>query len=245
MGYSEGKLQRNEALLRALGQLEPIEEPPEESEGKVNFDGGEAEIAYTNGNEYGGCASMLRLGSLNFAKPLGEGCQHPATHDRDALDQLRELTGAEHEESHLALGGDRGGARRRVKESHLAEAVAGAEIGAPLTADRRLSSTIGDHESLSPRVALAHQHSAGGDLYLLGEDCDAGEVALAAGREELDLREPFNLGVARPPSSRSPHRQRVSQAFRARWSLKCVRTLGVTGGMHPLRRSRDRRSGSV
>jgi hypothetical protein len=40
MGYSEGKLQRNEALLRALGQLEPIEEPPEESEGKVNFDGG-------------------------------------------------------------------------------------------------------------------------------------------------------------------------------------------------------------
>ena len=116
---------------------------------------------------------MLRLGSLNFTKPHGESRQHPPTHDRDALDQLRELTGAEHEESHLALGGDRGGARRRVKESHLAEAVAGAELGAPLAADRHLRATIGDHESLSPRVALAHQHPAGGDLDLLGQDCDA------------------------------------------------------------------------
>jgi hypothetical protein len=175
---------------------------------------------------------MLRLGSLNFAKPLGEGRQDAPTHDRDALNQLRELTGAEHEESHVALGGDRGGARRRVKESHLAEAVARAELGAPLAADRHLRPTVGDHESLSPRVALAHQHPAGGDLDLLGQDRDAGEVPLAAGGEELDLREPFDLGVARPPSSRSPHRHEYPSARRGP-QRDCDQRAGVLGSPTP------------
>ena len=92
-----------------------------------------------------------------------------------------------------------------MKESHLAEAVAGAELGASLSADRHLRPTIGDHESLAPRIALAHQDQAGGDFDLLGEGCDAGEVPLGAGREELDLREPFDLGIARPSGSPHPH----------------------------------------
>jgi hypothetical protein len=147
---------------------------------------------------------MMRLGSLNFAKPFCEGRQHPPTHGRDAVDQLRKLTGAEHKEPHLALGGDRCGARGPVKKSHLAEAVAGAKLGASLALDCHLRPTIGDHESLLSNVALAHQDSASGDLDLLSEGCNTGEVSLAAGREELDLREPFDLGIARP--SRSPHR---------------------------------------
>jgi hypothetical protein len=44
MGYLEGKLQRNEALLRAVGHL-PQEEPPPEAEGKPDFDGGAREPA--------------------------------------------------------------------------------------------------------------------------------------------------------------------------------------------------------
>src|SRR5918994_4675018 len=157
--------------------------------------------------------SVVRLDSLSLAEPLGEGRQHPPTDDRHVLDQSRELTRAEHEESHVALRGDRGGARRRVKESHLAEALARAELGASLAADCRLRSTLIDHESLSPRIALADQHPARGDLDLFGEERDAGKIPLAAGGEKLDLREPLDLGVG-PPSCRSLHR-REYPTFRA------------------------------
>src|SRR5207247_5423026 len=84
--------------------------------------------------------SVVRLDSLSLAKPLGEGRQHPPTDEGDILDQIRELTRAEHEQSHVALRGDRRGARRRVKEGQLAEAFARTELGAPLAADRRLRS---------------------------------------------------------------------------------------------------------
>jgi hypothetical protein len=44
MSYLEGKRQRNEALLRALGYIQGSEEPPSEPE-KVDFDGGARESA--------------------------------------------------------------------------------------------------------------------------------------------------------------------------------------------------------
>ena len=147
---------------------------------------------------------MLRLDAFSFPNPLGEGRQYPPSHDRDRVDQMRELARAKNEKSHVAFGGHRGGAWRLVKESHLAEAVAGAELDASLSTDRHLRPTIGDHESLAPRIALAHQDQSSGDFNLLGEGCDTGEIALGAGREKLDLREPFDLGIPRP--SGPPHR---------------------------------------
>ena len=91
-----------------------------------------------------------------------------------------------------------------MQESHLAEAVAGAELGAPFASNRHLRPTVGDHEGLSSKVALAHQHPAGGDLDFLGQGGDPGEISLGACREKLDLREPLDLRVA--SSSRSFHR---------------------------------------
>ena len=82
-----------------------------------------------------------------------------------------------------------------MKQGHLAEALAWVELDALLAADCRLRPTVTDHESLSAWVALADQHPVRWDLDLLGEFRDARKVPLATGGEELDLREPLDLGV--------------------------------------------------
>src|SRR5687767_4904351 len=126
---------------------------------------------------------MMRLDAFNFPNPRGQGCQHPPGHDRDGVDQMRELTRAKDEKPHVAFSGHRRGAWGSVKESHLAEAVAGAKLRASLSTDRHLRSTICDDESLAPIIALAHEDQSSRDFNLLSKGCDTGEIALGAGRE--------------------------------------------------------------
>jgi hypothetical protein len=129
---------------------------------------------------------MMRLHALSLTKPLGDGRQDAPTDYRYVLDQGRELSGAEHQELHVRFRRDRGGARSRVKEGHLTEALAGTEFGTPFPSDRRPRAAVRYDEGLSPWVPLTDQDPAGGNLDLLCQRRNAGKLALVAGGKELD-----------------------------------------------------------
>ena len=66
-----------------------------------------------------------------------------------------------------------------------------------------LAVPVEDHEELVAGLALGHEHLSGRDAHVLGPPGDQLEVLAGAGREERDLLEVVDEGVA---ASHGPER---------------------------------------
>ena len=111
---------------------------------------------------------------------------------------------------------------RGVQQRHLAEAVAGLHHLALATTDGRFRRSILDHEALAPGLTLAHENPSFRDLDLGRQRGDPAEVALAAAREQLYLRESLELRIASASPACACHRGRVSHRLPA-WQPAAAR----------------------
>ena len=126
--------------------------------------------------------------SSAFAQAGGHGGEHLAREGGHRIEHAVELTLPEHEQRHVGLRGDSGGARTAVEQRHLPEVLARPERRHLAVVAPHRGLPLDDQEELTPDGSLLAQHPAGRHGHFLESPPDGAQVLGRRGGEQPDLR---------------------------------------------------------
>src|ERR687895_2330525 len=161
-----------------------------------------------------------RTAGLGGRRVLGELGEPPRQRAQDLpldlgvlLEQVMEVFARQDEDAQRRLGGDGGGAGHLLEEGELADEVAGAAGAEAAALALDLGVAFHDHEELVTELALLGEGGARGDLHVLADARQLGELLL---RESLEQRCPpecLDLGVlTEEPHRRLPYSRAVAES---------------------------------
>src|SRR4051794_13058918 len=154
--------------------------------------------AVSNGRSTAAVRSGERRGLLGLhesQQPAGQRLEDLALDLRVGVEELMELALAEHEDSQGRLGLHRRQALGVLDERDLAEEVDRPGHRQLPAVAAELDLAVDDDEELVADLAFTGEHTAYGDLELVGEACDLDELLAGEVREERRLLERFDLHV--------------------------------------------------
>src|SRR5918999_1333624 len=140
----------------------------------------------------------------DLSHPPGEGAHDLALDLGVLLEQVMEVLAREDEDAQRRLGSDGGGAWNLLDKGDLADEVAGAARADAAALALDLGLALDDHEELMTELALLGQGGALGNLQVLADASELGELLFRQPLEQWGPLECLDLGVLTEEPHRAP-----------------------------------------